>query len=169
MKKRTTAIVATLALFIVAGTFALTAIGPLEIPRSDPHGIPAADPLTIPRNDPHSITNGSGSVSGVSPERPPQRLLRFRPSDARDPEKRSPLNSPSETSFPFPLLLFLSRSALNQSPPAESVSTIAMSFDASLVSATSTSLWRFLCPPSDARRSASSRSVLASMRSPFST
>ncbi|MBM4237589.1 MAG: hypothetical protein FJ151_03800 [Euryarchaeota archaeon] len=66
MKKRITAIVATLALFIVAGAFALTAIGPLQIPRSDPHGIPATDPLTIPRSDPHSITNGSGSVSGVS-------------------------------------------------------------------------------------------------------
>jgi hypothetical protein len=54
------AVVATLALFTVAGTFVLSSVVPMTIPTNDPHGVSVGDVYTIPTNDPHSITPVSG-------------------------------------------------------------------------------------------------------------
>ncbi|MDD1769294.1 MAG: hypothetical protein LUQ55_04865, partial [Methanomassiliicoccales archaeon] len=47
MKTRMMAVIATLALFAVAGTFVLSSAVPMTIPTNDPHSIPTNDPHCV--------------------------------------------------------------------------------------------------------------------------
>ncbi len=66
MKSRMIAVVATFALFAVAGAFVLSSVVPMTIPVSDPHGILGGDANYIPVSDPHKWANGLGVISESS-------------------------------------------------------------------------------------------------------
>jgi fructose 1,6-bisphosphatase len=66
MKTKMMAVVATLALFAIAGTFVVSSVAPMTIPVNDPHGLPAGGVYTIPVNDPHFVTDVLNAIAGIT-------------------------------------------------------------------------------------------------------
>ncbi|MDD1765145.1 MAG: hypothetical protein LUO84_01660 [Methanomassiliicoccales archaeon] len=65
MKTKMMAVVATLALFAVAGTFVVSSVNSMTIPVNDPHGLPAGGAY-IPVNDPHFVTDALNAIAGIT-------------------------------------------------------------------------------------------------------
>lgn len=66
MKTKMMAVVATLALFAIAGAFVVSSVTPMVIPVNDPHGLPAGGVYIIPVNDPHFVTDALNVIAGIS-------------------------------------------------------------------------------------------------------
>jgi hypothetical protein len=66
MKTKMMAVVATLALFAVAGAFVVSSVNSMTIPVNDPHGLPAGGVYTIPVNDPHFVTDVLNAIAGIT-------------------------------------------------------------------------------------------------------